>query len=419
MSDRHVYVYLDFRGEPTLVGELWSRAPKGRETSSFRYDAGWLTHPERFALEPALRLDPGASHTAVGKAIFGALGDSAPDRWGRTLMRRAARRAAAAEHRTAQTLLEIDFLLGVSDEARQGALRFAQTPGGPFLSDAANGHVPPLVELPQLLAAATHVVDEAESADDMRLLLAPGSSLGGARPKASVRSAHGQLAIAKFPVRQDDYDVVRWEAVALTLAKHAGIRVPEWSLERVSDRAVLLVARFDRQQTTRIPYLSAMSMLAASDNDPDPHSYLEIADAVRMHGATPQADLRELWRRLVFTVLISNVDDHLRNHGFLHVGPGWQLSPVFDINPVPVDVRPRVLTTAIDLDDATASLDLALSVASYFDLTELEAKRIAAEVGSAVAAWRTHAKVLGVQESELTRMASAFQHRDLELALAY
>ena len=217
--------------------------------------------------------------------------------------------------------------------------------------------------------------------------LAPGSSLGGARPKASVRDRDGHLSIAKFPNKGDEVNTVLWEAVALTLAAKAGIPVPAWRLETVADKPVLLLRRFDREQGMRVPFLSAMSMLDAKDNEA--RSYLEFVDVLRQHGAAPKQDMHALWRRIVFSILISNTDDHLRNHGFLWAGPaGWRLSPAYDLNPVPTDIKPRVLTTAIDLDDGTASLKLAMEVARYFELAQQEARHIAAQAGQAVGSWK-------------------------------
>jgi serine/threonine-protein kinase HipA len=416
--DRETYVYADLSGTPLLVGRLFVHVRKGRESATFEYDDSWLAHDERFALEPALQLGPGPFHTATDRALFGAIGDSAPDRWGRTIMRRAARRRAAAAGTAPRTLYEIDYLLLVNDEARQGALRFADAPGGPFLAPQDQAPVPPLIELPRLLSAAERVVDESEDEEDLRLLFAPGSSLGGARPKASVHERGGGLAIAKFPHRDDEWDAVRWEAVALSLAGKAGISVPAWRLENIAGKHILILARFDRDGSMRIPFLSAMSMLGAIDNEL--RSYLEIADALRQHGAQPGHDLRELWRRIVFSVLISNVDDHMRNHGFLYTGTeGWVLSPAFDLNPVPVDVRPRVLSTAIDDEDQTASLELVLSVAAYFDLDDQQAQQIAGEVATAVAQWRTQATRLGIGTAACDRMESAFAHVDFDAALAF
>lgn len=416
MTDRESLVYADLDGRPILAGWLWARMRKGRDSASFEYDEGWLARADRFALEPALRLGAGPFHTPADKPMFGAIGDSAPDRWGRMLMRRAERRRAERTGTTPRTLREIDYLLRVNDEARQGALRFAQEPGGPFLAADDGAPIPPLVELPRLLSAAEHVIGDSASEEDLRLLLAPGSSLGGARPKASVRDKDGHLAIAKFPHNDDELDAVRWEAVALRLAERAGIPVPEWRLETVAEKPIVLLRRFDRAEGNRIPFLSAMSMLGANDNER--RSYLEFVDALRQYGAAPKKDMLNLWRRVLFSVLISNTDDHLRNHGFLYNGPdGWRLSPAYDLNPVPVDIKPRVLATAIDLDDGTASLDVALGVADYFELNHAEACKIAREVGQAVDGWREVATSLGLTSSQIDRVASAFEHDDLGKAL--
>lgn len=414
--DREALVYVDLQGTPHLVGRLWARIRKDRESATFEYDKGWLTHPERFSLEPALKLGPGPFYTVPDRPLFGAIGDSAPDRWGRVLMRRAERRRAEREGQAPRTVREIDYLLLVDDEARQGALRFAEREGGPFLADQEPAKIPPLIELPRLLSAAEHVVNDKDSDEDLLLLLAPGSSLGGARPKASVRDRDGHLAIAKFPNKGDEWNTVVWEAVALTLAAKAGIPVPAWRLESAAQKSVLLLRRFDREDGRRVPFLSAMSMLDAKDNEA--RSYLEFVDVLRQHGAAPKEDMHGLWRRIVFSILISNTDDHLRNHGFLWAGPaGWRLSPAYDLNPVPTDVKPRVLTTAIDLEDGTASLKLAFDVASYFELASAAAHQIADEVGQAVTMWRREAKDLGLTAAEIGRMASAFEHEDLKAAL--
>jgi serine/threonine-protein kinase HipA len=413
--DKEVLVYVDLHGSPHLVGRLWARTRKDRESATFEYDARWLAHPNRFSLEPALKLGPGPFHTPADKGLFGAIGDSAPDRWGRVLMRRAERRRAEREAQTPRSLGEIGYLLMVDDEARQGALRFAEREGGPFLAEHGPARIPPLIELPRLLSATERFLNDIETDEDLRLLLAPGSSLGGARPKASVRDRDGHLAIAKFPNKGDEFNAVLWEAVALTLAAKAGITVPTWRLETVAGKPVLLLRRFDRQHGARLPFLSAMSMLDAKDGDTC--SYMEFVDVLRQYGAAARDDTHALWRRIVFSVLISNTDDHLRNHGFLWAGPaGWRLSPAYDLNPVPTDIRPRVLTISIDLDDNTASLKLALGAAPYFELSASEASQIASQVGKAVGTWRRVAAKLGLTPREIDRMASAFEHEDLKAA---
>jgi serine/threonine-protein kinase HipA len=410
-----VLVHVDLDGVPQVAGRLWTRLHKNKESATFEYDSDWLRHPARFALEPALTLGPGAFHTTPDAPLFGAIGDSAPDLWGRALMRRMARREAEREGRTVRTLREIDYLLMVDDEARQGALRFAERAGGPFLREPDARRIPPLLELPKLLSAAERVIDEKDTDEDLRLLFAPASSLGGARPKASVRLKDGSLAIAKFPRRDDEINMVAWEAVALTLASKAGIATPIVRLVEVAGKPVLLVTRFDRIKGRRKPFLSAMSMLGAKDNES--RSYLEFVDVLRRYGAAPMEDMEALWRRIVFTILISNTDDHLRNHAFLYEGQsGWRLSPVYDLNPVPIDIKPRVLVTAITEGDNTASLALAFEVAGYFELAEKRAREIAAEVATVVSRWRSVARRRGISPQQIDRMASAFEHQDLKSA---
>ena len=417
MSTPAAFVYVDTNGTPRLVGRLFVTAHRGRETATFLYDDAWIHGIDSFALEPALVLSPAPHHTGEGRRMFGALGDSAPDRWGQTLLRRAERRLAKTEQRAPRALREIDFLLGVTDSVRQGALRLAINAGEPFVATERPAGVPPVLELPRLLGATERFLANAESADDLRLLLAPGSSLGGARPKATLRDASGALLIAKFPKPdEDDYRVVAWEAVALELARLAGLRVTESRLANVLDRDVLLVTRFDRHVTAdgvrRVPYLSAMAMLGATDGDR--RSYEEIADVLRAHGADTARDLAELWRRIVFSVLISNTDDHLRNHGFLYDGvSGWRLSPVFDVNPVPTDLKERMLSTAIAIDgDPSASLEIAFGVAATFGLNAVGARQIAREVDAAVSRWREVATRIGLDDTEVERMRSAFEHEE-------
>ena len=411
-----ILVFVDVQGTSRLVGRLWGRLRKDRESATFEYDKSWLAYPGRFSLEPALQLVAGPYHAGIDKPMFGAIGDSAPDRWGRVLMRRAERRRARGQRETPRTLREMDYLLMVDDETRQGALRFAENADAPYLAATPGNRIPPLIELPRLLSASENVLSGEDTDEDLRLLLAPGSSLGGARPKASIRDRNGQLAIAKFPHKGDEINTVAWEAVALKLAKKAGIDIAPWRLENAAGRPVLLVQRFDRQENqVRIPFLSAMSMLDARDNES--RSYLEIADALLQHGVEPNRDLAQLWRRIVFNILISNTDDHLRNHGFLYVNSaGWRLSPAYDMNPVPTDLKPRVLSTAIDLDDATASLEIAFEVAEYFRVNKTQARQIAAEVGKAVGRWRTEARAFGVNAAECDRMSTAFEHADLKAA---
>jgi serine/threonine-protein kinase HipA len=417
MSEPAAIVEIELGGRMHRVGRLWVTASRGQESATFEYDESWLANSERFALEPALALYPGPFHTRVGQPLFGALGDSAPDRWGRTLIARAERRRAGAGRRTPRTLRELDYLLAVNDEVRQGALRFALTEEGSYVAQPIGTEsVPPLVSLSRMLDATDAVLSDDESAEDLRLLLDPGASLGGARPKASVRDRDGSLLIAKFPAKSDPYNLVLWEAVALELARRSGIDVAAARIERVSGRDVLLLHRFDRNGVRRVPFLSAMSALGATDREM--HSYMEIADALRTVAAAAREDLAGLWRRIVFNVLISNTDDHLRNHAFLYIGrDGWRLAPAYDINPTPTDIKPRVLSTSIAEDpDPTASLELALEVGHHFGVKPNDARTIVGDVHRAVKNWRSIASSFGLTRREIDAMATAFEHDDAELA---
>jgi serine/threonine-protein kinase HipA len=389
------------------LGTLLFRSRNGRDSASFEYASAWMESPDRFALEPGLKLGAGTFHTPNKLSLFGALGDSAPDRWGRVLMRRREERRAKTAGETPRTLTELDYLLGINDEARQGALRFRETPDGPFLAPSMGNAIPPLLALPKLLSASERFLESKENDEDLRLLLAPGSSLGGARPKASVYDRDKSLAIAKFPRKDDELATTLWEALALTLAEKAGIRVPLWRIEQVLGKPVLVLKRFERRRQKRIPFLSAMSMLGAKDNEQ--HSYLEIAYAINQYGAEPLADLEELWRRLVFNIFISNTDDHLRNHGFLWVSrKGWRLSPAYDMNPVSREAGPNLLSLAIDFSSREASLETALSVIEDFTLKKEKALAIIDEVKGAIRGWKNAAHLLGIKRGEIERVASAF-----------
>jgi serine/threonine-protein kinase HipA len=416
MSDHQIYVSLQLGEKTHLVGKLWYHQRGARQSASFEYHANWLKHPEKFALDPALQLTGGAFHTGAEQTLFGAIGDSVPDRWGRVLMRRAESLRAKEAGSAVRTLSEIDYLLGVNDEIRQGALRFSLEPSGPYLAPKDKNSIPPLINLPHLLSATERYLNDDETAEDLKILLAPGSSLGGARPKASIRDKDGHLALAKFPKKDDEFNIVIWEAVSLTLAEKAGIQTAQWHLEQIMGKPVLILRRFDRGDGgNRIPFLSAMSMLGAKDNDP--HSYLEIAYSLAQHGGNPNQDMEELWRRIVFTVLISNTDDHLRNHGFLYErNKGWRLSPAYDINPTSLEVKARMLSTSINFDDPTASLDAALSVTDDFRIKKTRTYEIIKDVASAVKKWRCTAEQFGLSKKEIDRMASAFEHEDLKKA---
>lgn len=413
--DRELHVYLDRAGEAIFVGQLFARVKGGRETASFAYDDTWLKRRGAFALAPSLMLTRGTFHSNSG--LFNAFADTAPDSWGRKLMRRHERGIAEKEGRSPRTLFDIDFLAGVEDETRHGALRFKDPEGEAFVTRS-NTPVPPLLELGSLLAATDRIEKGRETDKDVMLVLAPGTSLGGARPKATVRDRAGSLLIAKFPKRDDDWPVIVWEAITLELARKSGITVPDWHLQKIARRSVLMLSRFDRQnQALRVPFMSAMTAVDGTDHA-DQRSYLELADVLRRDGGAPNEDLRQLWRRIVFNILVSNTDDHLRNHGFLHALKGWRLAPAYDLNPCPTDVKARIHALAIDETDATASIDTALKAAKHFGIPSRDAAQIANEVAAATAAWRQVAKDHGLDAKQVDRMASAFEHEDLKKALA-
>ena len=412
--DREIEVHIDWEGATRPVGRLWARAKGARQTCSFAYDRTWLGLHGAFPLEPSLPLVRGDAHWDGG--LFNAFSDPAPDRWGRSLMGRRERHLAKAEGRAPRTLLEADYLMLVEDQTRLGALRFRDAGAQAFAAADARP-VPPLVALPRLLGAARRILDDRETDDDLRLLLAPGSSLGGARPKASVRASDGELLIAKFPSQSDDWPIPTWEAVAMALAERAGVWVPPFQLRPVARRPVFITSRFDRMPGGgRRPFRSALTALGASDGET--RSYLELVDVLRQDGADAPGDAAQLWRRMVFNILISNTDDHLRNHGFLRERNGWRLSPAYDLNPVPTDVKPRVHALALNESDQDASLETALAAAAYFRLGKPEAHAIAKVVGTAVAAWREVATQYGLTPHQIDRMASAFEHDDLGRAIA-
>lgn len=407
MASRATDVVVQIGGEDVLAGTLWSHLRHGSESATFAYDAGYLGRPGAYALDPALPLDTSSHQTPMGRATFGAFSDCAPDRWGRRLIARDERQRVRREGGAERSFGEVDYLLGARDDMRQGALRFRDRETGAYLAPEDSG-VPPLVELPRLLSAAEHLERDEASEEDLRLLLRGGSSLGGARPKAHVLLEGGRPAIAKFPSpTNDEWDVIRWEAVALRLARDAGIEVPPTRLHSVDGKAVLIVDRFDRAEGWRVGYASAMTMLELGDGDHA--SYVDIAAVIEETSPRAGEDLRQLWRRIVLSVLISNTDDHLRNHGFLRAtSAGWTLSPAFDLNPDP-SPGPKQLSTAIDDDDPTASIDLALHVAPYFRLDQQQALDILGEVRLAVGGWRRAADEAGIDRPGIEAMAPAFE----------
>lgn len=409
-----IEVWLDAHGGLRRIGVLRRHASARRERVTYEHDRDWLASTDAFQFDPTLPLRPGPFAPSGGRDMFASLGDSAPDTWGRELMRRAERRSAQREGRPARPLQETDYLLGVSDLTRLGALRFRRSDDDKFLAPQTHG-VPPMLALGELLAASQRVIRGEETDADLQLIFAPGSSLGGARPKASVVDANGGLMIAKFPRETDPYPVSRWEAIALDMARDCGINVVDYDLAPSPHGPVFLTRRFDRRGEARIPFVSAMAMTEHEDGDTDA-SYLELIDILASHGASPVEDRIELFRRIAFTILISNTDDHLRNHGFIWTGrSGWRLSPCYDLNPD--SDGPRILRTRIDFDDATASIPLLRSVAEHF-LRPDEGDALIRHCAGVVRRWCDYAARRGASVSEIDRLAPAFEHEDLAFATA-
>lgn len=409
-----IEVFLDAHGERRRVGTLRRHDGSRRERVTYEHESDWLTCPEAFQFDPTLPLRGGTLHPGAEKEMFGTLGDSAPDTWGRRLMDRRERRMAELEGRRPRALHETDYLLGVSDETRLGALRFFLD--GEFQSPEPTG-VPSTIALGDLLNASQRIERGEETDDDLAMIFAPGSSLGGARPKASVFDQHGNLSIAKFPKDVDTYSVERWEAIALDMAQAAGIRVPRYDLIQAAGRTVFLSQRFDRIRVEgegadqRIPFVSAMAVTEHSDGD-DNCSYLELVEAINEQGSQPEKDRAELFRRIAFTILISNTDDHFRNHGFLWSGRnGWALSPAYDINPVPNSAG--ILSTRIDFDESTASIDLLRSVVEFF-VSMPVAETIIQDCAGVIRSWRKFAQARQAPPAEIKLMTTAFDTKEIE-----
>jgi serine/threonine-protein kinase HipA len=406
-----VEVTVEIDGRETSAGTLWVH-DRGGQSATFRYTDAYLADPAGYDLDPVLPRAAGVFHTPPRSDLFGAFADSAPDRWGENLMRRDERERARAAAATPRTLGKADFLLGVRDDTRQGAIRFRQ-PGTATHYSAHRHAVPRLIDVARLMRAADRFRADGDFDRDLADLIDAGSSLGGARPKAAVRDASGRLSIAKFPRSDsDEWDVAGWEEVQLRLARRAGLTVTESELLPVAGRHVLLLNRFDRADGRRTAFVSALTMLEADDGDH--RSYLEIAEVIERYSPRAVADLRELYRRVVFSILTANTDDHLRNHAFLRDRNGWTLSPAYDLNPNPDN--PTRLSTAIDLDDTTASIETALSVSAYYRLPATAARKVVSEVEAATSGWRQIAAELGIPKGQADRMAVAYDSDQRRIA---
>lgn len=406
-----IYVYENWLSEaPSLIGRLYVDTIRGGETYSFEYDDSWLKNPAAVMLDPDLNLYGGRQYP-IGKDKFGLFADSSPDRWGRVLMKRRERILADREGRKPNTLNESDYLLGVYDETRMGALRFALEEDGAFLSDDKDAPTPPWTSLRTLEEASREFEKDERGLSDkwLKQLLKPGSSLGGARPKASVLDPDNNLWIAKFPSKHDEGNVGAWEKVVHDLARLCGLNVPESKLERFSSNgSTFLVKRFDRDGSRRIHFSSAMTMLGKVDGAGagDGTGYLDMVSFIKSNGASPKEDLVELWKRVVFNMAVSNTDDHLRNHGFLLTGNGWRLSPMYDVNPVEEGDE---LALNVSENDNRISIDLALETAHYYGIDRSDAERIVSEILSTVKEnWEKIAKLCGLNRTDIEDKRPAF-----------
>jgi len=417
-KNKTIVVYAHWKELPstTLMGWLSCSFVRGKEIFSFEYDASWIKSSFVQEIDPDLRLFSGRQYLPVDKSNFGLFLDSSPDRWGRLLMKRREAIMARIEGRDEETLTESDFLLGVYDEHRMGGLRFKTDVAGPFLNDKKDFATPPWTSLNELEYACLKLEEDGFTAEDpeylkwVNMLMIPGSSLGGARPKASVVDNNGTLWIAKFPSLHDTEDVGAWEMVSNELARIAGINIPEAKTQRFySKQNTFLTKRFDRTPDgKRIHFASAMTMLGYSDGIDfhDGVSYLELVEFIIRRGGKVKSDLEELFKRIVFSICISNTDDHLRNHGFILTPEGWILSPAYDINPNPYGTG---LKLNISQTDNSLSLDLAIEVAPYFRLDKQAAQMIITKVVKTVSGWRDVARKIGISQMEQNAMANAFR----------
>lgn len=414
--EKEIWVYMDHSESehPIPMGVLHSEVLRGKEVFSFENDPEWLKHKEFRALDPDLSQFAGKQYLPADKSNFGLFLDSAPDRWGRMLMRRREAIEARRQGRPPRVLTEADYLLGVYDGNRMGALRFKASPDGAFLDDRRELATPPWTSIRDLEYASLQLEreelqEDAEYARWLDMLIAPGSSLGGARPKANIRDHDGNLWIAKFPSGHDTKDMGAWEAVTAELARRCGIEMSECRAQRFSGRQhTFLTERFDRMGARRIHFASAMTLLGYTDGADAATgvSYLELAEWIGSHCDCVAQNLEQLWRRIVFNVAVSNCDDHLCNHGFLLTSRGWMLSPAYDINP---DEQGMGLKLNISENDNSLDFELVLSVASYFGVDAKHADRILKEVRAAVATWREVAATYGIPRSEQEMIAGAFK----------
>ena len=411
-KEKTIFVYDDFSMQnPTLMGILYVNSLKGGESYSFEYDREWLKKTSlKITLDPELMPYSGRQYP-FGKAIFGLFSDSSPDRWGRVLMNKRERILAGKEGRKPAKLYDSDYLLGVYDETRLGGIRFKTEPNGAFLSDDKETAAPPWASLRTLEEASRNFENEDTALSEKWLnqLIRPGSSLGGARPKATVIDPNEQLWIAKFPSKNDENDSGAWEMITHDLAEICGLHVPEAKLEKFSNLgSTYLVKRFDRILNKRVHFASAMTLLGKTDGTSaaDGTSYLDIAAFIKSYGAQPKRDLIELWKRIVFNMAVSNTDDHLRNHAFIFTENGWELSPLYDVNPIPYGDE---LSLNVDEEDNSINIDLVIQTAVRFGISETDATTYAKDILTIVKEnWEKRATALGLSRRLIEEMRPAF-----------
>ena len=408
-----IYVYADWKGleGPTEIGVLSAQFAKGKKAFSFEYNKDWLKRNSYQLLDPEINFFSGPQYP-TDKENFGVFLDSMPDTWGKTLMKRRAAQEARSRNEKVPKLYEIDYLLGVYDESRMGALRFKTDREGPFLDNDTKNPTPPWSSLGDLQEAVNHIESDSET-DTIRqwlaVLIAPGSSLGGARPKANVLGKNGDLWIAKFPSKTDTIDKGAWEFLTYRLALDCGIEMAESKIEKITGPYhTFLTKRFDREDGQRIHFSSAMTMTGNTEESLKTvsPSYLDIVDVIENYGINVEENLHQLWRRLIFNIAVSNTDDHLRNHGFIMNEKGWELSPAYDINP---SVEKDGLALNIDADDNALDFDLAIGVGEYFRLGEDEMNQIIEEILSVISNWKHYAKKIGIAQKEQLLMEPAFK----------
>lgn len=410
-TDIYVYAHWQTMTEPKIIGILSAQQAKGKKAFSFEYDINWLKSEQKFLLDPDIQLYGGPQYPN-NKENFGIFLDSMPDTWGRTLMKRRAAQWAKENKEKTPTLYDIDFLLGVYDESRMGALRFKIDPNGDFLDNNKAASTPPWSSIRELQNAANSFENDADNDEISKwlaVLIAPGSSLGGARPKANVLDTDKSLWIAKFPSKTDTIDKAAWEFLAYQLAINAGIEMAPCRIDKImGSHNTFFTKRFDRENGERIHFASAMTMTGNNEDTirDNQASYLDIAEFISTNGANIEANLHQLWRRIIFNIAISNTDDHLRNHGFILTKEGWILSPAYDLNP---SIDKDGLALNIDTDNNDLDFELAKSVGEYFRLSTTQMETILQEVLQVTNNWKNIAKEIGIPRAEQELMEKAFK----------